>query len=94
MYTIEKIINSCDKNCKQPFVAGDFEIHAMGTLIEGPSEKVFEVIQKCHEKMISQSDRVVTQIRIDDRKGPSGTIKSKVRSVEEHLGKELPKGSD
>jgi uncharacterized protein (TIGR00106 family) len=72
----------------------DFEIHAMGTLIEGPSDKVFEVIQKCHEKMISQSDRVVTQIRIDDRKGASGTIKGKVRSVEEKLGKELPKGSD
>ena len=72
----------------------DFEIHAMGTLIEGTSDKVFEVIQKCHEKMISQSDRVVTQIRIDDRKGASGTIKGKVRSVEEHLGKELPKGSD
>ncbi len=72
----------------------DFEIHAMGTLIEGPSDKVFEVIQKCHEKMISQSDRVVTQIRIDDRKGASGTIKGKVRSVEEKLGKELPKGTD
>jgi uncharacterized protein YqgV (UPF0045/DUF77 family) len=44
--------------------------------------------------MISQSDRVVTQIRIDDRKGASGTIKGKVRSVEEKLEKELPKGTD
>ncbi|MFH0959061.1 MAG: MTH1187 family thiamine-binding protein [Pseudomonadota bacterium] len=72
----------------------DFEIHAMGTLIEGPSEKVFQVIQKCHENLISQSDRVVTQIKIDDRKGASGTIKGKVRSVEEKFGKELPKSED
>ena len=70
----------------------DFEVHAMGTLIEGPSDKIFEVIRECHENMISQSDRVVTQIKIDDRKGVSGTIRTKVRSVEEKVGKELPKG--
>jgi uncharacterized protein (TIGR00106 family) len=72
----------------------DFEIHAMGTLIEGPSDKVFEVIQKCHSNMALQSDRVVTQIKIDDRKGASGTIRGKVRSVEEKLGKEFSQGTD
>jgi len=70
----------------------DFEIHAMGTLIEGPSDKVFEVIRKCHENMASQSDRVVTYVKIDDRKGFSGTIRNKVKSVEKVVGKELPKG--
>jgi uncharacterized protein (TIGR00106 family) len=70
----------------------DFEIHAMGTLIEGPTDKVFEVIRRCHENMINQSDRVATYVKIDDRKGVSGTIKNKVKSVEEKFGKELPKG--
>lgn len=63
----------------------DYELHAMGTLIEGPADRVFEVIQKCHENMVSQSDRVVTYIKIDDRKGREGSIKRKVKSVEDKL---------
>lgn len=63
----------------------DYEIHAMGTLIEGPSDRVFEVIRKCHENMVAQSDRVVTSVKIDDKKGAEGTIRRKVASVEEKL---------
>ena len=70
----------------------NFEVHALGTLIEGPSDQVFEVIRKCHENMTRLSDRVVTNIKLDDRKGATDRIKGKVRSVEEKLGKELPKG--
>jgi uncharacterized protein (TIGR00106 family) len=66
----------------------DYEIHAMGTLIEGPGEKVFEVIQLCHENMARQSDRVVTYVKIDDKKGAHGTLEGKVRSVEEKLGRD------
>lgn len=63
----------------------DYEIHAMGTLIEGPSEKVFEVIKKCHESMASKCRRVVTNVKIDDRQGAHGSIKRKVESVREKL---------
>jgi uncharacterized protein (TIGR00106 family) len=63
----------------------DYEIHALGTLIEGPSDKVFEVIRKCHETMTMHSDRVLTTVKIDDRKGATGRIRGKVRSVEEKL---------
>lgn len=64
----------------------DYELHAMGTLIEGPSDKVFEVIRRCHEAVAEHSERVVTWIKIDDRKGRTNVIRSKVRSVEEKLG--------
>lgn len=70
----------------------EFEVHALGTLIEGPGDKVFEVIRKCHENMTKFSDRVVTTVKIDDRKGAEGRIRGKVRSVEDKLGHELPKG--
>lgn len=70
----------------------DYQIHALGTLIEGPADKVFQVIRECHENMTRHSDRVVTTVKIDDRKGAAGRIKGKVRSVEERLGRELPKG--
>ncbi len=58
----------------------DYEIHALGTLIEGPADKVFDVIRKCHESMASQCDRVMTTVRIDDRKGVTTAIRSKVES--------------
>ncbi len=70
----------------------DFEVHAMGTLIEGPAGDVFAVIRKCHDNMLRHGDRVITNIKIDDRKGAVDRIKGKVRSVEEKLGSELPKG--
>ncbi len=63
----------------------DYEIHAMGTLIEGPCEAVFEVIKKCHENLVSQSDRVVTYVKIDDLKGRTTGITGKVESVETQL---------
>jgi len=63
----------------------DYEIHAMGTLIEGPSDKVFEVIKKCHENMASKCQRVVTNVKIDDRRGAEGSIKRKVESVRSKL---------
>lgn len=70
----------------------DYEIHAMGTLIEGPSDAVFDVIRKCHENMRKHSDRVVTYVKIDDKAGASGTITSKVASVEDKVGHPLRKG--
>lgn len=70
----------------------DYEIHAMGTLIEGPIDLVFDVIRRCHENMRSQSDRVITHIKIDDKKGANGTIRNKILSVEDKIGHVLNKG--
>ncbi len=70
----------------------DYEVHALGTLIEGPADKVFQVIRECHENMTRHSQRVMTTVKIDDRSGVTGRIKGKVRSVEEKLGRTLPKG--
>jgi uncharacterized protein (TIGR00106 family) len=64
----------------------DYEIHAMGTLIEGPCDRVFDVIRRCHENMAAHSDRVVTSVKIDDKKGAEDSIRRKVTSVEEKLG--------
>ena len=70
----------------------EFEVHALGTLIEGPSDEVFDVIKKCHENMTRFSNRVITTVKIDDRKGATGRIKGKVQSVEDKLGMALPTG--
>lgn len=70
----------------------DYEVHALGTLIEGPTDKVFEVIRACQENMCRHSERVLTTVKIDDRRGAVGRIKGKVSSIEEQLGAEVPKG--
>jgi uncharacterized protein (TIGR00106 family) len=63
----------------------DYEVHAFGTLVEGPPEKVWDVIRQCHEIVAARSDRVMMNIKIDDRKGYKGAIKGKVKSVKAKL---------
>ncbi len=62
-----------------------YELHAMGTLVEGDAGEVFELIKKCHLNMTRFSGRVSTSIKIDDRKGATGRLKGKVASVENRL---------
>jgi len=63
------------------------ELHAMGTLIEGTYDEVMGVIRACHREARRRANRVVTQIKIDDRGGPKGQrmLQRKVASVEARL---------
>jgi len=72
----------------------DYEVHALGTLIEGPGDKIWEVVRRCHENIAAQCDRVVTNLKIDDRKGANGNIQRKVASVEDKLGHKVPRGRE
>ena len=67
----------------------EYRLTAMGTIVEGDSSRVFELIKECHELMASVSDRVVTHISIDDRKGSTGRIQGKIQSVEDALGRKV-----
>lgn len=69
----------------------DYRLNPMGTVIEGDWERVFKVIKSCHDAIMSDSERAITSITIDDRKGVAGAITRKVKSVEETLGKTLKK---
>ena len=63
----------------------DYQLTAMGTLVEGEPEAVFDLIRDCHLLIRSQSERVGTRIWIDDQVGRSGRIKDKVKAVEDRL---------
>ena len=59
-----------------------YQITAMGTIIQGPLERVLELAQKMHEVPFAMGvKRVVTSINIDDRRDKSITIDSKVKAV-------------
>lgn len=68
-----------------------YKAGAMGTVLEGQWDSVMDVIRRCHEELMSDSERVLTTIRIDDRRGEETRIDKKLASVEKKLGMKLNK---
>lgn len=65
----------------------DYELHAMGTIVEGELAQVLAVMQQCIEEVAKSSNRVSCTAKIDYRKGVTGGLRSKVASVEQKLGR-------
>lgn len=63
----------------------------MGTCIEGTWDEVMGVVRKCHEAMLEDSNRVITQIKIDDRPGKPNRLEGKLQSIEKLLGHDIEK---
>ncbi len=62
-----------------------FELTSMGTIIEGPMETVLEVARQMHETPFSKGVmRVVTTLKIDERRDKMLTMTGKVESVLKH----------
>jgi uncharacterized protein (TIGR00106 family) len=60
----------------------DYQLTAMGTVIQGPLERVLELVRQMHEVPFTLGvKRVVTTINIDDRRDKPATIESKIRAV-------------
>jgi len=68
-----------------------YKINPMGTVLEGEYDEAMAVIRACHMKVMDLSPRVITSIKIDDRKGRRDMLDSKIASVEKKLGMELRK---
>jgi uncharacterized protein (TIGR00106 family) len=64
-----------------------YQLTAMGTIVEGELDEVLEAVRKMHECIFSEEvKRVVTTIRIDDRRDKVPTMGYKVESVMKKLG--------
>ncbi|MGB9691808.1 MAG: MTH1187 family thiamine-binding protein [Candidatus Sumerlaeaceae bacterium] len=70
-----------------------YELHAMGTIIEGEWNEVMPVIEKCYRYMSERFPRVSVIIKIDDARGRTGRLRGKVESVERLVGKALRRAS-
>ncbi|WP_353684612.1 MTH1187 family thiamine-binding protein [Thermodesulfovibrio sp. 3907-1M] len=68
-----------------------YKLHAMGTILEGEWDEVMDLIKRCRDALMEEVERVVIDIKIDDRKGAKGRIEAKIKSVEEKLGKMVKK---
>jgi uncharacterized protein (TIGR00106 family) len=67
----------------------DYEVHSMGTIVEGELADVLNLMRECIEKMATHSDRVSCAAKLDYRKGKSGRLTGKVDSVEQKLGRSI-----
>jgi uncharacterized protein (TIGR00106 family) len=63
-----------------------YELTAMGTIISGDLDKILEVLRKMHERCFSGDvTRVLTQIKIDDRRDKPASPEQKIQSVKAKL---------
>jgi uncharacterized protein (TIGR00106 family) len=67
----------------------DYRLNPMGTVVEGELDEVLAVLKQCVEAVAADCDRVTCAAKLDYRAGHSGSLKSKVASVEAKLGRKL-----
>jgi uncharacterized protein (TIGR00106 family) len=55
-----------------------YQVHAMGTTLEGDLEAILEVVRRCHRVLRGEAERVLIELSIDDRTAAEGEM---VRSL-------------
>ena len=61
-----------------------YQLTAMGTLVEGGLDEVLALVRELHTQTFdlhTGTDRVVTHVRIDERRGESLTLEGKMRGA-------------
>ena len=66
-----------------------YRLNAMGTVVEGSFDDIMTLIARCHKAVAQDCERVSTIVKIDDRKGATGQLETKVKDVERRLGRKL-----
>jgi len=65
-----------------------YELTAMGTIIEGELERLLALIQKMHQAVFDAGAmRVVTTVKIDERRDKNSSMRSKIESLKRELGR-------
>ena len=67
----------------------EYRLNPMGTVVEGEYDDVMGLVKGCHMRVLELCPRVITTVKMDDRTGRRNMMDSKIRSVEEKLGKKL-----
>jgi uncharacterized protein (TIGR00106 family) len=63
-----------------------YKLAGMGTILEGELTAVLETVRKMHESVFSGPiQRVVTTVRIDDRRDRESSVERKLQSVAKKL---------
>jgi uncharacterized protein (TIGR00106 family) len=82
---VARVLNIVDKS------GLPYKINPMGTVVEGNWDDIMDLIRKCHSAVLKGEDRVITSIKIDDRKRKRNMLEGKIKSVETRLKRPLNK---
>ena len=65
-----------------------YELTSMGTIIEGDLERLLALVRKMHEAVFDAGAvRVVTVVKIDDRRDKTSSMSSKMEALRRELGR-------
>ncbi len=62
-----------------------YQLGPLGTTIEGEWREVMEVVNRCYEALEPDCNRIAATLKMDWRRGRTGGIEQKVRSVREKM---------
>jgi uncharacterized protein (TIGR00106 family) len=60
------------------------EPNAMGTVLEGDLDKILRAFKEAHEEVLKDMDRVVSSLKIDERKDKENTITRKLKAISQN----------
>jgi uncharacterized protein (TIGR00106 family) len=64
----------------------EFELNSMGTCLQGEWDEIFSTLKAVHEELARMGcNRIVTTVKIDDRRDKFGTMDAKIAAVEDEV---------
>ena len=66
-----------------------YRLNPMGTVLEGNWDEVMGVVRRCLEDLDRDCDRITITMKLDQRKGKTGALRTKVEEVERLVGRKL-----
>jgi uncharacterized protein (TIGR00106 family) len=70
----------------------DYQLTPMGTIVEGEWSDLLALLDRCFKAIARISARISLTVKFDHRKGRKGRLLSKIKSVQEKLGRDLKTG--
>lgn len=67
----------------------DYKVGELGTVVEGEWKEIFRLIERCHRLLLRETGRVVTTVKIDDRRGRKGLLRTRIRKIERILRRKI-----
>ena len=64
-----------------------YKLTAMGTIVETETmEKALSIIQKSHDILAENSDRIYSSLKMDIQKNKTNRLEGKIQSIENKIG--------
>lgn len=69
----------------------DYRLNPMGTVVEGEWDDLLGLLTRCFRDLEKDSERISLQVKFDCRKGVSGALEGKIKSLESKAGRNFRK---